>query len=290
MMKRCIICDRNLLARTDFHTYNSTICIDCLHIDKHCINNALNHPLPYVRTLANLFKYGKTCQPRGLRIKELLNYSIEVDYPFASIKDRNLPIKYIKREFQWYLAGDKFDLRIIDHATMWENIIQPNGSIASNYGQYLFGDQNGFQWVVDCLRRDPDSRQAIIPFANKDNIYENNLDQICTLGIMFNIREDKLNMTVIMRSNDINKGVTIDWVMFSWFWEMIAIELNIEKGTYTHFAASMHIYEDFYNKMISIIKDPQAYEITYPPITDAYDLIEQRFESDFGKWLTEVRL
>lgn len=246
--------------------------------------------IPFLKVLTDLSEKGKSYAPRGQQIKELTNYMIDVNYPFASVKDRKLPLKYIKREYQWYLARIPNDDRITKYATMWKMLKQPDGTFASNYGQYMFSKQGGFQWVVDTLRRDPDSRQAIIPFAHKGNLYKNNPDQICTLGIVFNIRDNKLNMTVMMRSNDIFKGATVDWVCFTWFWEMIASELKIKTGTYIHFANSMHIYETDYSKMISILENPYEYIVKYPKITDAQDLISQTYKSEFGKWLTEVIL
>lgn len=287
--KRCNKCDRELHIDNFYNTSNM-VCKDCVAINKYHIDNALNHPVSFIRVLAELFKNGIKSKPRNLRIKELINFKIDINYPFASVKDRKLPLKYIKREWQWYLANKPNDDRITKYATMWKMLKQPDGTFASNYGQYMFSEQGGFQWVVDTLRRDPDSRQAIIPFAHKNNLYEGNKDQICTLGIVFNIRNNKLNMTVMMRSNDIFKGSTVDWVCFTWFWEMIATELNITTGTYTHIANSIHIYEADYEKMLSILKNPCDYIVEYPEITSAQDLITQTYKSPFGKWLTEVTL
>jgi thymidylate synthase len=287
--KRCSSCDRELQL-SNFYRTSGNQCKDCVAIQKYHIVKALDHPIPFVRVLADLYSKGAKCSPRGLRIKELRDYKIVVDYPFASVKDRNLPINYIRKEWQWYLHSDKYDTRIKDHAPMWATIMQPDGSIASNYGQYMFGDQNGFQWVIDCLRKDPDSRQAIIPFAHKDNLYDGNKDQICTLGIIFSIRDNLLNMTVEMRSNDIFRGATADWVMFTWLWEMIALELGVARGEYTHIANSMHVYEENYDTMIKILKNPNSYAVEIPSITNTKDLISGKFETEFGKWLTEVKL
>lgn len=287
--KRCNRCDKELHFN-NFYSSSNMVCKDCIAINKYHLDTALNHPIPFVRVLADLFKNGRKNKPRGLRIKELTNYMVNINYPFASVKDRKLPLKYIKREWQWYLANIPSDDRITKYATMWKMLKQPDGTFASNYGQYMFRKEGGFQWIVDTLRRDSDSRQAIIPFAHKNNLYKNNPDQICTLGIVFNIRDNKLNMTVMMRSNDIFKGSTVDWVCFTWFWEMIAGELDIPTGTYTHFANSMHIYETDYSKMINILKKPDDYIVEYPEITDAQDLITQTYKSKFGKWLTEVTL
>ena len=51
-------------------------------------------------------------------------------------------------------------------------------------------------------------------------------------------------MCVTMRSNDLWYGFCNDQYQFSMLQEMIAKEINIDMGTYYHFAHNLHIYND----------------------------------------------
>jgi thymidylate synthase len=55
-------------------------------------------------------------------------------------------------------------------------------------------------------------------------------------------------MTVLMRSNDLWYGFCNDQYCFSRLQQMVSNELNIEIGTYYHFAQNLHLYNDFLNK------------------------------------------
>lgn len=92
------------------------------------------------------------------------------------------------------------------------------------------------------LKKDPDSRKAVaqfkVPYEKMDS-----LDNICTLGLIFNIRDGKLHMTSIMRGNDIVLGFRYNVFFFSLIQEMIAKELNVPVGRMTHQVVSMHVYE-----------------------------------------------
>ena len=55
---------------------------------------------------------------------------------------------------------------------------------------------------------------------------------------------DKLNMSVMMRSNDLWYGFAIDQYCFSRLQQMVAQRLSIEVGQYFHFANNLHLYDD----------------------------------------------
>lgn len=97
--------------------------------------------------------------------------------------------------------------------------------------------------AVKRLERDPDSRQAIVTIW--DPMYDNSnvRDLPCTLSFNFRIRDDKLNMSTTMRSNDVWLGTAYDVFMFTQLQCTIANVLEIPVGTYRHHAYSLHLYE-----------------------------------------------
>ena len=117
------------------------------------------------------------------------------------------------------------------------------------FGQWQRNDQ--LKKVIEQLRSNPSSRQAWITIYDGKEKDDYQYDTPCTLSIGFDIRpeigEDRLNMTVIMRSNDLVFGFCNDQYCFSKLHEMVANELGLKVGQYTHFAHDLHIYERHYN-------------------------------------------
>lgn len=249
--------------------------------------------------------FGNVISPRGLKIVEIENFGFKFKpyERFINFPSRKLSLKYIKEEFKWYLCGDRFDTSITKHASMWKDLINKDGSINSNYGQYIFSD-GSFQRVVYTLKKDKDSRRAHISILGNDHLRSYTKDYPCTLGINFRIRDNKLNMTVMMRSNDAVYGLGNDLPAFSFLHEMMFVMLKdtypeLEYGEYYHFANSFHVYEKHFEMVTKILKeenepvncpkisgpDEVFYLTTVDLKAEHYDRIPDRFL--FSQWLCE---
>ena len=75
---------------------------------------------------------------------------------------------------------------------------------------------------------------------------------MCTICLIYQIRDNKLHCTCVMRSNDIRYGTRNDLGYFLTLQKYIADRLNVEYGTYTHFAASIHVYDRDYDYVKSV--------------------------------------
>jgi thymidylate synthase len=78
--------------------------------------------------------------------------------------------------------------------------------------------------------------------------FEGNKDFVCTMYANFFIRNNKLNMKIQMRSNDIFYGLTFDAPFFSFLHQSVYLILkdqysDLELGVYHHFADNIHFYE-----------------------------------------------
>jgi thymidylate synthase len=117
-------------------------------------------------------------------------------------------------------------------------------TVNSNYGyciKYKF-DFNQWDEVVRELVTNPSSRRAVIHIKSPyDNT--NSKDVNCTVCLQFFIRDNKLYLTTYMRSNDLWMGFPYDVFQFTCMQIVMAIELGLEIGTYTHIAGSLHLYE-----------------------------------------------
>lgn len=218
---------------------------------------------------------------RDQKCKDLRNVAVVLkggDCPITNFKDRNLNLDYAKREWLWYLGADRMDASIEQHAVMWKKLKQPDGSFYSNYGQYIFGEDPGkgqFSYVLKTLKQDAQSRRAVITLLREEHLFVENVDTVCTFGIRFDISNDCLNMTVLMRSNDVVFGFTNDafcfWQVYVCLFALLKPTYpNLKLGEYSHFSASMHVYERHY-KMLKSITDQSngGFSPIYCPIPTA---------------------
>ena len=162
-------------------------------------------------------------------------------------KERNWNEDYAKAEWEWYLTGDPKISTLGDIygkvPEIWKRMADPLGRVNSNYG-WQWERNNQIDYVVDLLKKQPNTRQAAITILDMKEHDTFTFDTPCTYAIQFTIVNNRLNMCVTMRSNDLWYGFCNDQYQFSMLQEMIAKEINMDMGTYYHFAHNMHLYTD----------------------------------------------
>lgn len=180
-------------------------------------------------------------------------------------------------ESLWMLAG-RNDVGFLSEFNSNIHNYSDDGNIFNApYGYrmrtYLNDARDQFEEVVQLLREQPFSRQAVVQIWSEKDILKETRDKACNLCAVFSIRENKLNMIVYNRSNDIVWGLYgANAVHFSMFQEYIAARLNVEIGTYTHVSNSFHVYVDSAShKVWEKIKDFDI--IKYPENFNPYDTL-----------------
>lgn len=234
---------------------------------------------------------GDMYSPRGQQTLEIEDYQFEGDpyNRFANFEERNLSLKYICGEFLWYMSGDRDNEDILKYSKFWDKIRNPESPTwNSNYGYYIF-NEGQFDYAYNQLLGDPDTRQAAIVINRPSVMMSDSKDKICTYSLSFRIRNDKLNMSVNMRSNDFVLGTQIDYFQFTVIQEMMLVLLrekydNLEIGRYVHKADSFHIYERHFPMMLDILehnKEGNTFkEVNVPRIENA-DEVRKIIANDY---------
>ena len=162
-------------------------------------------------------------------------------------KERKWSLKYAEAEWQWYLSGDPSISKLGELygkiPPIWEKMADSLGNVRSNYG-WQWKRNAQIDYVTAKLKTNPKTRHAAISiFDGKEfDTYRN--DTPCTYAVQFTIINDKLCMSVYMRSNDIWYGFCNDQYQFSSLQKMVADRLNLEIGWYYHHAHNMHLYNN----------------------------------------------
>jgi thymidylate synthase len=205
--------------------------------------------------------------PRGKKIKEIENAVLQLDNPESNLfmnEVRSVPLKYLAGELLWYFSG-RNDLAFISRfSNFWKAIAEKDETCNSAYGNLLFKgmEKSQYFWAYSKLVEDKDTRQAIIHFNRPYHQYQGNKDFVCTLVGIFQIRDNKLNFTIDMRSNDVFFGLTFDLPFFTLLQQQMLKHLResayptLELGRYTHIAHSLHVYEKDFQILNSMLLEP----------------------------------
>lgn len=163
---------------------------------------------------------------------------------------RSMPMRYAIGELAWYLSGSNRVSDISRFAKKWIDISDDGLHNNSAYGWRIYDkfDFNQWDYVKELIRKDPNTRQAIIHIKDADN--RPTKDTPCTVYLQFLLRDNKLNLSVHMRSNDIWMGVPYDMFSFCFLQMKMAMELGVDIGEYTHYAGSLHLYARDYETAI----------------------------------------
>ena len=184
--------------------------------------------------------------------KALFNVGFEIQEPRAnailnSTVKRNWSIEYAEAEWQWYLSGDRNISRLGKLygkvPAIWKRMADAEGNVNSNYG-WQWNRNGQLDKVIGQLQNNPDTRQAAISIYDGKEMRDYSYDTPCTYAVQFTILNNKLNMSVIMRSNDLWYGFCNDQYQFSNLQKLVAYETEYDVGTYYHFAHNLHLYND----------------------------------------------
>ena len=112
----------------------------------------------------------------------------------------------------------------------------------------IFGNDSSAKAVMesaDKIREKKDTRHAVISiYDGKESSSRYMFDTPCTCAIHFHIIDNKLDMSVMMRSNDLWYGFPNDQYCFSKLQKMVADDVDVPVGKYYHFVTNLHIYND----------------------------------------------
>ena len=189
---------------------------------------------------------------KGETISEMLNAGFILNDPtkcFATCRDMSL--KYLEGEMEFYLSGSPYLKDITKHSKFWEKVTDDDRTVNSNYGKLLFYDRNHhnytqFEYAKRMLLENQDSKKAVMVIYSKENAHDSQ-DNPCTMYLQFFIREKKLHLIVKMRSSDVWFGLPYDvpFFVFVQYKMLHALERyypSLRMGLYNHQSGSLHLY------------------------------------------------
>ncbi len=221
----------------------------------------------WYKALSTIVIAGDEIKSRDGKCKEILGNQFiltNVYRNFITDPIRKMSPFYAAAELLWYLSGhDKIEM-ISYYAPQYKRFSDDGIKTWGAYGK-RWQRYNQLDNLIDLLRRHPDTRQAIMTCWNTMDLgYAHEKKDIpCTISLQFLIRNSTLYCICTMRSNDIWLGLPYDIWSFTCLQILIAEELGLKVGTYTHQPGSLHLYERNYKKAGEILKNQEEDTIEF---------------------------
>lgn len=197
---------------------------------------------------------------RGMDVTEIRGaVLLEIENPqfnLPIISGRNANPWVTLAEFPWIIAG-RNDIKWLERYLPRAKDFSDDGKTwRAGYGprmRNLIGvDQ--LKGVVEALSQDPSSRQAVMSiWVPELDLGEKSKDIPCTNWLHFQITEGKLNLTVVMRSNDFVWGFSgVNVYNFTTLQTLVANLLDVKLGVYRHVADNMHVYSGYMKTALNV--------------------------------------
>lgn len=219
-----------------------------------------------------LRKYGHLHNSRSGPTLELLDFKTTMTNPVERCvggNERKMNIFFLLAEAIWIWAGrndvkflNLFNSRMAEFSDNGSTFNAPygfrlrhHGLDASNTFSAWGREEDGvsyedcsernfdqIKWVLNLLKKDPDTRRAVVTIWNPEFDTQDSKDIPCNDLLMFKLRHGYLHLTIANRSNDVHWGLPTNVFQFSFILEMMSNVLGVKPGCQTHNSQSLHLY------------------------------------------------
>lgn len=206
----------------------------------------------------SVLDFGEIVESRIGKTKHLTDITFIILNPYHNVclnPQRNMSLRYLVGEIQWYLSGSNKVEDIGKYAKMWYDLSDDGKTVNSAYGYRIF-HKFGFdqlQYCIDKLKKNPYDRQCILHIKEASN--EPTKDTPCTCLLQFTCFNGRLNLHTYMRSNDIWLGLPYDMGFFTVLLQIVAKATGLSVGLYYHTVGDLHLYEKHWNKNVKYSAD-----------------------------------
>lgn len=169
-------------------------------------------------------------------------------------------------EASWILSGSKRLEPLRHFLAEYGQFSDDNETLNGAYGFRLrkhFGvDQ--IESSIDLLRRDPATRRIVLTTWTSSDLGANSNDVPCNTMLYLKIRNGKLDITVLNRSNDLYLGIPYNVFAFHVIQNYFCMRTGLALGTQRHFTDSLHLYERDFESATRILASNDLANLSLP--------------------------
>lgn len=166
-------------------------------------------------------------------------------HQILTLRNRNFNPYFAIIEAAWILQGSDLLAPLAQAIPSFRQFSDDGVTLHGAYGARMFGSNgiNQIQEVIESLNRDRLTRRAVVSiFQPSDLLHKDSKDIPCNTTLFFKVREQKLDITIINRSNDVFLGIPYNAFAFNCVLKYVAKETGLTPGIQRHFTDSLHLY------------------------------------------------
>ncbi len=174
---------------------------------------------------------------------------------FPLVTTKKLHLRSIIHELLWFLQGSTNIAYLKDNkVSIWDEWADANGELGPVYGKQWRSWEGAdgqahdqIRWVVDEIRRNPDSRRLIVSAWNVADLPKMAL-MPCHSLFQFYVADGKLSCQLYQRSGDIFLGVPFNIASYALLTHMVAQVCGLGVGDFVHTLGDAHLYSNHFEQ------------------------------------------
>ncbi|MDQ0011232.1 thymidylate synthase [Luteibacter jiangsuensis] len=243
---------------------------------------------PYLDLLRHVLEHGAGKSDRtGTGTRSVFGWQMRFDLSkgFPLVTTKKLHLKSIVHELIWFLRGDTNTAYLKEHGvSIWDEWADANGDLGPVYGAQwrAWPTADGktvdqIAWLVDEIKRNPDSRRLIVSAWNVGELPKMAL-MPCHTMFQFYVANGKLSCQLYQRSGDIFLGVPFNIASYALLTHMVAQVTGLEPGDFIHTLGDAHLYSNHVEQATKqLTREPRSLpKLMLNP--DVRSLFDFRFE------------
>ena len=223
----------------------------------------------YLDLLQHVLDHGTEKADRtGTGTRSVFGWQMRFDLAegFPLVTTKKLHLKSIIHELIWFLQGDTNIAYLKQNGvSIWDEWADANGNLGPVYGHQWRawatadgGVVDQIRWVVDEIKRNPDSRRLLVSAWNVGELPKMAL-MPCHALFQFYVADGKLSCQLYQRSGDIFLGVPFNIASYALLTHMIAQVCNLGVGDFVHTLGDAHLYNNHVEQArLQLSREPRA--------------------------------
>ena len=238
----------------------------------------------YLDLLRHVLEHGTEKADRtGTGTRSVFGWQMRFDLAegFPLVTTKKLHLRSIVHELLWFLQGETNIAYLRENkVSIWDEWADAEGELGPVYGKqwrrWAAGDGreiDQIRWVVDEIRRNPDSRRLIVSAWNVADLPAMAL-MPCHTMFQFYVVDGKLSCQLYQRSGDIFLGVPFNIASYALLTHMVAQATGLGVGDFVHTLGDAHLYSNHYDQAREqLARDPRPLPklALNPAIRDIFD-------------------
>ena len=175
---------------------------------------------------------------------------------FPLVTTKKLHLRSIIHELLWFLKGETNIAYLkANKVGIWDEWADADGELGPVYGKQWrrWTGADGreidqIRWVVDEIKRNPDSRRLIVSAWNVADLPDMAL-MPCHTMFQFYVTDGRLSCQLYQRSGDLFLGVPFNIASYALLTHMVAQVCDLGVGDFVHTLGDAHIYVNHFDQV-----------------------------------------